>query len=225
MLWIQFHVQKGQCCMCFLMFFYFWGAIISLSLFCWRFPSTDAVTLPHENRDKYFSTGINISLFQWDVRKGYVEGRRIRLHVSPTCIMSAEMRGEQGPGLLHVGDGGRKGVVRVWCLWPAEGFRFFFYVNTTFLFMLFMCGASLWTYLLWWGTPAIQRCNNPARLPLFLGADTHRSAYTTLKVQGGLCLAGHKWFVNVNPILTFTCAQDLGYKNSSELSRGALAST
>lgn len=25
--------------------------------------------------------------------------------------MSAEMRGEQGPGLLHVGDGGRKGVV------------------------------------------------------------------------------------------------------------------
>lgn len=126
MLWIQFHVQKGQCCMCFLMFFYFWGAIISLSLFCWRFPSTDAVTLPHENRDKYFSTGINISLFQWDVRKGYVEGRRIRLHVSPTCIMSEEMRGEQGPGLLHVGDGGRKGVVRVWVsdLQRASGFFF-----------------------------------------------------------------------------------------------------
>lgn len=53
-----------------------------------------------------------------------MEGRRIRLHVSPTCIMSEEMRGEQGPGLLHVGDGGRKGVVRVWVsdLQRASGF-------------------------------------------------------------------------------------------------------
>lgn len=50
--------------------------------------------------------------------------------------MSAGMRGEQGPGLLHVGDGGRKGVVTDkkeyteamtdLRLWPEGGFSFLF---------------------------------------------------------------------------------------------------
>lgn len=154
------------------------------------------------------------------MRKRYVEGKRIGLHTSPTWIMSAEMRGEQGPGLLQVRDRGTKGVVtdkkeytKVMMdlsLSPAV----FFFLNKNsclnFLWVHFMFRASLWTYLLWWGTPAIHPSNNPACLPLFLGTDTHRTAYMTLTRVGGLCLACHKYFVNLNPIHTFTCAHGLG---------------
>lgn len=44
----------------------------------------------------------------------------------------------------------------------------------------------------------------------FLGTDIHRTAYTTLTTVGGLCLACHKYFVNLNPIHTFTCARGPG---------------
>lgn len=54
----------------------------------------DGVKLPRECEHEYFSCGDKYFTSEWDVRRGYVEGKRIGLHTSPTWIISGLMRGE-----------------------------------------------------------------------------------------------------------------------------------
>lgn len=128
------------------------------------------------------------------------------------------MRGEQGPRLLHVrGRGkekngvvmtkrsiqGRDGPESLTC----RGLSFFIIIilikKTLCLSTSCLCGVTFYGEAPQLFSPP----NNPARLPLFLGADAH-SLLTQHQQRVGerscWCLACHKYFVNLNPIPTFT---------------------
>ena len=174
-------------------------AIIRLSLFSKCFPQNrhrSRDTLPHECKHKYFSVGINISLFQWDVRKRYVEGKRIGLHTSPTWIISAEMRAEQGPAVLHVRDRRRKGevtdkkeytkVMADLSLWPVD--------LPLDIFVSILRLEPPYGLTFYGEAPQLFV---PLIILSFLAP-----TLTGLLTQHwqGLCLACYKYFVNLNPI-------------------------
>lgn len=148
--------------------------------------------------------------------KGYVEGEGIGLHTSLAWIISVRMRGGQGLGPLrvrHRHEETHKGL-RVRDLQGASDFFLSsFLLSLNLLDSYFEspshgCDLPFNGLLLWRGTPAIRPSNHLPRSPPRRWRQLR--VYTTPPKKRGAVesrwLACHKYFVNLNPMRTFTQA-------------------